>query len=102
MRPEVKKARKQFERTRPKPKAVCDRCGMTAEEHKTLGKSSLQIHHVEAIREVGSRANRADNYVTLDYYCHREWHTFWEPLGLSWEDFMADTPFREQLIRDYK
>lgn len=102
MRPEVTKARKEFERRKPKPKTVCDRCGMTVEEHKALGKSNLQIHHVEAIKDVGSAANREDNYVSLTYWCHREWHTFWEPLGLSWEDFMEAVPFREQLIRDYK
>ena len=102
MRDEVKKARKAFERSKPKPKDRCDRCGMTVEEHNALGKSKMQIHHIESIKDKGMAANAESNYVSLDYFCHREWHTFWEPLGLDWEDFMKATPFLDQLKRDHQ
>ena len=93
MREEVKKARKQFDKSRPTPAPCCDRCGMTKEMHVSLGKSSLQVHHVESIRDIGMEANRPDNYHTLCYFCHREWHCFWECAGRSYEDFFEADPF---------
>jgi len=97
MKPEVRKARKQFERIRPKPASCCDRCGMTQEEHNALGYSKLQIHHIESIKSIGSAANRPDNYQTLCKPCHDEWHKFWELAGRDYGEFFVAPPFFQSL-----
>lgn len=93
MREEVKKARKSFDRNRPTPATKCQRCGMTQEEHNALGRASLQIHHIRPIRELGMEANNPENYHTLCYWCHREYHTFWECADRKYEDFFEAEPF---------
>jgi 5-methylcytosine-specific restriction endonuclease McrA len=97
MREEVRKARKAFDRSRPKPAACCQRCGMTQEEHIALGRSSLQIHHIRPIRELGMAANNPSNYHTLCKPCHDEWHKFWELAGKEYEDFFEAEPFFQKL-----
>jgi predicted HNH restriction endonuclease len=102
MREEVKKARKAFQRQRIQPDCKCARCGMSQEQHTANGKGKLQIHHVESISKIGMAANRADNYMTLCRWCHREWHVFYEEAGISWEDFWASEVFRDSIISKFK
>lgn len=74
----------------------CSRCHMTQEEHAPL-KGRLQLHHVVAIRD-GGHPTDPSNLQTLCYFCHREWHTWWErpvPLAspLPWLSFMSSPPY---------
>ena len=74
----------------------CRRCHITQEEHAPL-KGNLQLHHVRAIRDGGHPTDRS-NLQTLCYFCHREWHTFWErPKDLAsplpWPAFMSSPPY---------
>ena len=42
---------------------------------------SLERHHVVPIRE-GGAVSHPSNLYTLCFFCHREWHKFWElPAG---------------------
>ena len=97
MKPAVKKARKRFEQIKPQPAACCKRCGMTQSEHNERGKSKLQIHHTMALRDHGDAGNDPSTFDTLCYWCHREWHCFWETAERSYDDFMDCPPFLQQL-----
>ena len=97
MREETRRARKEFERSKPTPGPTCHRCGMTLAEHNALGKGKLQLHHIIPIRQAVSAANTAENLHTLCYWCHSEWHKFWECADRSYQDFMAAAPFFQSL-----
>ena len=71
---------------------------MTQEQHHAIGKGKLQIHHIRPIKELGMAANDPNNYHTLCYPCHREFHCFWEAAGRSYEDFFAAPSFFQSLI----
>lgn len=74
----------------------CRRCGMCAEEHNQLGHGSLQRHHLIAIRD-GGRADDPANLCTLCYFCHREWHTWWEGHH-EWPEYMDAVPYRVGVV----
>ena len=97
MRPEVKRARKQFENNRPKPDGCCKRCGMSQSEHNERGRQSLQIHHTMALKDHGEAGNDPATFDTLCYWCHKEWHGWWESLSRPYAEFMDATPFLQQL-----
>ena len=93
MKPEVRKARSSFQKNKPDPGPVCDRCGMTQEEHNARGKGKLQIHHTMALKDHGMAGNDPSTYDSLCYWCHREWHTFWEYAGKSYDLFKSTRSF---------
>ena len=97
MRPEVKRARSRFETQKRmkklRPDTVCKRCGMSLEEHNALGKGQLQMHHVHAIEDGGDPVD-PENIHTLCYFCHKEWHTYWETFHPDYGEFMQAPPFR--------
>ena len=98
MRDEVRRARKAFDQSKPVRASSCARCGMTQEQHNAHGKGQLQIHHIRPIRELGMAANDPSNYHTLCYFCHSEYHKFWELAKRSYEDFFAAPSFFKSLI----
>ena len=56
---------------------TCRRCGITRDGHTALGRGPLEKHHVLPICD-GGHPTDPDNLFTLSYFCHREWHTWWE------------------------
>ena len=98
MKQKAKEARKHFDKTKSEPACSCTRCGMTQQEHTDHGKGKLQIHHIQAIRDLGLEANTEENYHTLCYFCHREWHCFWEAARRPYKDFFAARSFFLDLI----
>lgn len=88
MRPEVREARKRFESAKRNGKLRqrdhCSRCGET---------DRLSLHHVVSLEQGGDPVEQS-NLDTLCYYCHREWHVFWENLRPDYRAFKAATPFR--------
>ena len=83
----VKPACKQYEIARRNrevlPEPVCSRCEMTAEEHKELGLSMLQLHHVVALKDGGHPIDPS-SLITLCKFCHDWWHKYCEPFGRAW------------------
>lgn len=74
----------------------CRRCHITQAEHAPL-KGKLQLHHVVAIRD-GGHPTDPSNLLTLCYFCHREWHTWFERPAdlvspLPWSTFMSSPPY---------
>ena len=84
----------------------CRRCGMSQEEHAPL-KGKLQVHHAVPISN-GGHPTCPSNLFTLCYFCHREWHTFWEAetlvsgmaLPIEWE--LSFPPLRGLLWKPYR
>lgn len=70
----------------------CRRCGIDLDELAQLGRGSLEKHHVIAVRD-GGHPHDPGNLHTLCYFCHREWHTWWEG-HYEWPEYMAAMPFR--------
>ena len=69
----------------------CRRCGMSQDDHTQFGKGKLQLHHLVAIRD-GGHPSDPSNLHTLCYFCHQEWHTWWEG-KCDWLAFMAASPY---------
>lgn len=101
MRPEVTALRSNYQSKR-KTKQIypgdhCARCGMHVSEHKNQwGKGMLQLHHIKPISQCVDEGilnpqwvNSKDNLDSLCYFCHREWHTFGEPLGMNYLEWKA-------------
>ena len=95
MRDEVRVARKQYELARRNRKVVpapcCKRCGMTEEEHRSFGYSSLQLHHIVALSDGGHPTDPA-NLITLCKFCHDGWHKYAEVFEVPWEEWWAEEP----------
>jgi hypothetical protein len=72
------------------PEDRCHRCGMTQEEHSPL-RGRLEKHHAVPL-SAGGHPTDPSNLHTLCYFCHREWHTFWEGRA-DWQTYMSATPF---------
>jgi HNH endonuclease len=112
MRDEVKALRSNYQTARKNRKLVpldtCERCGMHVSEHRhKWEKSSLQLHHKMPISECVDRGildpkfvNSPKNVITLCYFCHREWHTFAEPLQMPFDAWMGREPVFDQFGRE--
>ena len=74
------------------PETQCRRCGM----HACLGRGQLEKHHAVAIRDGGHPHDPA-NLHTLCYFCHREWHTWWEG-ALGWSAYMGAEPYCQVVL----
>jgi len=83
--------------TRALPEDSCRRCGMDQEEHTRLDRGKLNKHHVIAVRD-GGHMTDPDNLYTLCYFCHKEWHTWWEALGHDCSAYMAAQPACEGVM----
>jgi predicted HNH restriction endonuclease len=111
MRPEIKRLRSNYETKRKMrkifPADSCNRCGMHTSEHRhAWGKGLLQLHHIKPISECVDEGildpdfvNSPDNVDTLCYFCHREYHTFAEPLKIPYLEWRAKPPMFDQLGR---
>ena len=99
MREEVRKARKQYELARRNRKVVpdpcCKRCGLTAEEHRDFGYSSLQLHHIVPLSE-GGHPTDPENLITLCKFCHDHWHKFAEVFDVPWDEWWAEEPIHRR------
>ena len=112
MRPEVQQLRKNYETKRKNrklfPKDVCSRCGMHVSEHQhKWGKALLQLHHVKPISQCVDEGqtdpefvNSHENVDTLCYFCHREFHTFAEPLGIPYLEWRATESVLDRMGRE--
>lgn len=58
------------EKTRERDKRVCQRCGMTENEHIQRFNSRLEVHHI--IPYQLSQSNHLDNLRSLCLYCHHK------------------------------
>lgn len=63
------------------------------------GKQLLQLHHIIGISTFVDQGvtdpnivNNVENLSTLCYFCHKEWHTFAEPLQLDYREWMQKQP----------
>lgn len=111
MRPEVSALRKNYETKRKNrklfPQDTCCRCGMHVSEHKhQWGKQLLQLHHVKPIATCVDEGlldpeivNGPENVDTLCYFCHREYHTFAEPLEVPYLEWRSSPPVFDQMGR---
>lgn len=112
MRPEVNQLRRNYETKRKNrslfPKDTCSRCGMHVSEHKhKWGKQLLQLHHVKPISQCVDEGmtdpdfvNSHENVDTLCYFCHREYHTFAEPLEVPYLEWRATEPVFDRMGRE--
>ena len=82
-------AEKKFAKLPTEPQ--CRRCGISKDELAPFDRG-LEKHHVIAIAD-GGHPSDPSNLLTLCYFCHREWHTWWEGYH-EWPGFMAATPYR--------
>ena len=62
---------------RMRAETCCRRCHMDQDEHKQMRGVSLNKHHIIAVRD-GGHPTDPENLATLCYFCHQEWHEFWE------------------------
>jgi predicted HNH restriction endonuclease len=111
MRPEVTRLRGNYETRRKNrvlfPDEWCSRCGMHVSEHNhRWGKGLMQLHHVKPISECVDEGildpevvNSKENVDSLCYFCHREYHTFAEPLGVPYLEWKAQRPVFDQMGR---
>ena len=111
MRPEVKALRSDYERRRRRkelyPQDTCARCGMHVSEHKERwGKSLMQLHHIKPIATCVDEGqldpdwvNSTENVDSLCYFCHREFHTFVEPLEVDYEEWKQTPSVFDQMGR---
>lgn len=72
---------------------------MTQQEHNDRNRGQLQVHHIVSIKDGGS--NDESNVDTLCYWCHREYHNYWEHLGIDYESFKQAKPFLDKLTEEY-
>ena len=77
--------------TSVRPDTQCRRCGMTDYEHRQYAGGQLEKHHVVALRD-GGHPTDPSNLHTLCYFCHKEWHTWWEG-EYQWTTYMATAPY---------
>ena len=111
MRPEVKVLRGNYESRRKNkklyPSETCSRCGMHYSEHMYhWGKGLMQLHHVKPINVCVDEGildpdfvNSKENVDSLCYFCHREYHTFAEPLGIPYEEWKRSPSVLDQMGR---
>lgn len=80
---------------------------MAEAEHRQIwGKQLLQLHHIIGIATYVDQGvtdanvvNAPENLITLCYFCHKEWHTFAEPLELDFKAWMARQPVFNEMGR---
>ena len=84
-----------FRKAKAEPQ--CRRCGITREEHLQIKRGPLEKHHVVPIVQ-GGHPSDPSNMLTLCYFCHKEWHTWWERSS-DWPAYMAAEPFRLTVMR---
>lgn len=111
MRPEVQSLRRNYESRRKSkklyPKEYCSRCGMHVSEHNhKWDKKLLQLHHVKPISVCVDEGildpnfvNSHENVDTLCYFCHREYHTFAEPLQIPYLEWRQTESVFDRLGR---
>lgn len=112
MRPEVAQLRKNYESKRKMkklyPQEWCSRCGMHVSEHNhRWGKSLMQLHHIKPISKCVDEGivdpefvNSHENVDSLCYYCHREYHTFAEPLEIPYLEWKSTPSVFDQMGRE--
>jgi hypothetical protein len=77
-----------------------------SEHNHRWGKGLMQLHHVKPISECVDEGildpevvNSKENVDSLCYFCHREYHTFAEPLGVPYLEWKAQRPVFDQMGR---
>ena len=83
-------ARRAFDRA--PTDSTCRRCGITKDGHAALGRGPLEKHHVLPISEGGHPFDPA-NLFTLCFFCHQEWHDWWEGQH-AWAEYLSAEPYR--------
>lgn len=88
-------ARRAFDRA--PTDSTCRRCGITKDGHAALGRGPLEKHHVLPISEGGHPFDPA-NLFTLCFFCHQEWHDWWEGQH-AWAEYLSAEPYRIGITR---
>lgn len=107
MRDDVAALRSNFQSRRRMRKLVpapnCQRCGISLTDAKSLGRG-LDLHHIRSISDCVDAGvtdpdvvNINENLHTLCYWCHREWHTYWETFRPDYDKYFNATPFHTTL-----
>ena len=103
MRDEITSLRGHFQNKRRLkelvPQGSCERCGRSQAECKDYGRQ-LELHHIKSLKDCVDEGlkdknwiNSYDNLHTLCYWCHKEWHGWWEIFRPEYEAYFKSPPF---------
>ena len=101
MRDAVRILRKEFDSRKKvyqQTVCTCDRCGLSADDLLRFSRQ-IELHHIRSIASLvdagitdPSVVNGRSNISVLCSFCHAFWHKIAEPMGVTYEDFMLETP----------